>query len=157
MIQFQRSKTLNATPEAVWVTLSDYMNIDAFAPGITKVDALSEQSNGLGAKRRCHFPDGNSVVEEVTTWTEGRGYRVALVDLGKMPLKEMHADIRLAPNGSGKTHVTWSIDFATKFGPLGWIMGQALMKPMMRKALDGNLQGLEDHVTGHTAAVPQPS
>ena len=106
MIQFQRSRTLNASPDAIWTTLSDYMNIDVFAPGITKVDALSEQSNGLGAKRRCHFPDGSSVVEEVTTWTEDRGYRVALVDLGKMPLKEMHAELRLAPNGSGKTYLT---------------------------------------------------
>lgn len=157
MLHVESTRTIAATPASVWATLADYMAIDVIAPEVVKVDVLSDNATGLGAKRRCHFPNGTSLVEEAITWTEGRGYRAAMLEMGKIPFKIAEAEIRLTPTSDGKTHVHWCIDYQPKFGPLGWLMGATLMKPQLRKVLNGNLKGLEDFLLGATDAVPQTS
>ncbi|MEM7188271.1 MAG: SRPBCC family protein [Pseudomonadota bacterium] len=144
MIHHQRTHVINAKPEAVWAVLSRYMHIDEFAPQVTKVEALTAEQGGIGAKRRCHFKDGNSMAEVVTAWDEGRRYRVRLSETQPMPLKEGEAEIAIRPEGAGQTHVTWSMDYRVKYGPIGWLMGQTLMKMMISKILDANLKGLAE-------------
>lgn len=141
MIHFERSLTLDASPDAVWEVLSRYMQIDAFAPQITSVEALTTGEPGPGAKRRNHFANGTSLVETVTDWRPGKGYSVELSDMAAMPLSAAQSDIRIAAVG-GRTRVTWTFDYRVKYGVLGWLMGQTLMKMMMGKVIDGNLQGL---------------
>lgn len=81
------------------------------------------------------------MVEEVTEWSEGRSYRVRATDRGAMPLHDMQAGIAVTAAGEG-SRVAWSVDYRVKYGPLGWLVGQTLMKGMMREVLDGNLRGL---------------
>ncbi len=66
--------------------------------------------------------------------------------MAAMPLHEAHADISIAPLDSGRTRVTWGMDYRVKYGPFGWILGQTMMKMMMGKILDGNLNGLANKV-----------
>ena len=42
--------------------------------------------------------------------------------------------------------MTWTFDYRVKYGPLGWLMGQTLVKMMMGKIIDANLKGLADKV-----------
>ncbi len=151
MIHFQRSYSIDATPEAVWAVLGRYMHIDAFAPLIVSVDALTEGEDGLGSKRRNHFENGTSVVEEVTAWKPNHGFTVKLSDMAAMPLHEAHSEVFITP-GAGGSNVTWTFDYRVKYGPLGWLMGQTLMKMMMGKIIDGNLKGLADAVRANQAA-----
>ena len=154
MIHFERTLDIDATPDAVWAVLGRFMHIDAFAPLVTSVEALTEGEDGLGSRRRCHFADGGSVVEEVTAWDAHRGYRVRLSEMSAMPLHEAHADLAVEPLGDGRSKVTWGFDYRVKFGAFGWVLGQTLMKMMMGKVLDGNLQGLADKVrSNHLAAA----
>lgn len=155
MLHVESTRTISADPATVWPALADYMAIDVIAPEVVKVDVLSENSTGLGAKRRCHFPNGTSLVEEAIKWNEGRGYRAAMLEMGKIPFKTAQAEIRLTPTSDGKTHVYWCIDYQPKFGPLGWLMGATLMKPQLRKVLNGNLTGLEALVTAPNTTMPQ--
>ncbi len=145
MIQHERSLTIDATSDAVWDVLSRYMHIDEIAPQITSVDALTDGEVGLGSKRRNNFANGTSVVEEVTEWKPGSGYTVRLSDMAAMPLHEASSKIRITPTG-GKSKVTWTFDYRVKYGPLGWLMGQTMMKMMMGKIIDANLQGLSNKV-----------
>lgn len=145
MIHFERSLTIDAAPDEVWDILGRIMHIDVFAPEIVSVDALTSGADGVGSKRRNTFKNGTSLVEEVTDWSPGQGYTVKLSDMAAMPLHEASADVRIIPVG-GQARVTWSFDFRVKFGPLGWLMGQTLMKMMMGKIIDGNLQGLAEQV-----------
>ncbi len=145
MIHHERSLTIDADPTAVWAVLSQYMHIDAFAPEITSVDALTDGEVGIGSKRRNHFANGTSLVEEVTKWTPGAGYTVQLSDMAAMPLKEASSEIRIAPTG-GRSKVTWTFDYRVKYGLLGWLLGQSMMKIMMGKIIDANLKGLSDKV-----------
>lgn len=43
-------------------------------------------------------------------------------------------------------YTLWHVDYRVKYGPLGWLMGQTMMKMMMGKIIDANLQGLSDKV-----------
>ncbi len=153
MIHFQRTLDIDATPDAIWEVAGRFMHIDEFAPLVTSVDALTEGEDGLGSKRRCHFSDGGSVVEEVTHWDANRGYRVRLSEMPGMPLHEAYADLTVEPLGDGWSKVIWGFDYRMKYGPFGWVLGQTLMKMMMGKVLDGNLQGLANKVRSNQSAA----
>lgn len=151
MIHFQRTLTIDAMPEAVWAVLGRYMHIDEFAPLITSVDALTEGKDGLGSKRRNHFENGTSVVEEVTVWNPNHNFTVKLSEMDAMPLNEASSEVSIKPS-RGRSEVTWTFDYRVKYGPLGWLMGQTMMKMMMGKIIDGNLKGLADRVRSKQAA-----
>ncbi|WP_371171714.1 SRPBCC family protein [Aliiroseovarius sp. 2305UL8-7] len=119
MIHHGRSLTIDADPEAVWAVLSRSMYVTEFAPQITSVDVLTDGNVGLGAKRRNHFANGTSVVEEVTVWKPGSGYTVELSDMTAKPLHEASSEIRITPTG-GKSKVIWTFNYRVKYGPLGW-------------------------------------
>ena len=155
MIHFQRTLDIDATPEALWAVISRFMHIDEFAPRVKSVDALTDGEDGVGSKRRCHFHDGGSVVEEVTAWEAPRRYRVHLSEMTAMPLREAHAEVSVAPLDSGRARVRWGMDYRVKYGPLGWVLGQTLMKVMMGKVLDGNLKGLASKVESARGAPSQ--
>lgn len=146
MIHYERTLDIDATSDALWAILGRFMHIDEFAPLVKSVDALTDGEDGIGSKRRCHFDDGTSVVEEVTEWDVNRGYRVRLSEMSAMPLHEAHADLAVEPLENGQSRVKWGMDYRVKYGPLGWLLGQTPMKMMMGKILDGNLKGLADKV-----------
>ena len=146
MIHFQRNLVINAGVETVWEELSRFMHIDEFAPMVKSVEALTDGANGVGSKRRCHFEDGGSMAEEVVDWNENKNYRVLLSETEPMPLKRAFAEIAIEAQGPAQTNVVWSMDYQVKWGPLGWLMGQTMMKMMMAKVLDANLNGLADKV-----------
>ncbi|WP_136657603.1 SRPBCC family protein [Nitratireductor sp. XY-223] len=153
MIHHERTLELEATPDAVWAVIGRFMHIDDFAPQVKSVDALTEGEDGMGSKRRCHFDNGNSLVEEVIRWEPNRGYRVRLSEMEPMPLHEALAELSVEPVGNDRSKVTWSMDYRVKFGPVGWLLGQTMMKSMMGKVLDGNLKGLADKVRSNQAAT----
>ncbi len=155
MIHFERTRNIDATPEAIWAVIGRFMHIDEFAPKVKSVDALSEGEDGIGSKRRCHFDDGTSVVEEVTNWEANHSYRVRLSEMTSMPLNEMYAELSVKSIKGGQSKITWSMDYRVKFGPLGWLMGQTMMKLMMGKILDGNLKGLANKVQSNQNATSQ--
>lgn len=155
MIHHQRTLTINATPDKVWKILGNFMQIDEFAPLVKSVDALTEGADGIGSKRRCHFDDGNSVVEEVTVWKPNSRYRVQLSEMDPMPLKEAWAELSIKPVGGSQTQVIWSMAYKVKYGPFGWLLGQTMMKMMMGKVLDGNLKGLAEKVLSNSRSQAQ--
>lgn len=153
MIRTQRNLIIDASADAIWAELSRFMHIDEFCDGITHVDAMTTGEDGVGSKRRNHFAGGNgSMVEEVTEWSINRGYKLRMSEMTNFPAKEASAFITLDPVGS-KTRVTWGLDYRMKFGPLGWLMGQTMLKMMMDKVIDGNLQGLAKKVRSNATVT----
>jgi len=50
------------------------------------------------------------------------------------------------------------MDFVVKFGPLGWLMGNFMMKPMMKRITKDVMKGLAYYVvTGNTVGSKLPS
>ncbi|MDA7657134.1 SRPBCC family protein [Verrucomicrobia bacterium] len=146
LIHYERTLDISATPDAIWAIIGRFMHIDEFAPLVKSVNALTDGENGIGAKRRCNFDDGSSVVEEVTDWQANRGYQVRLSEMTTMPLHEAYAGISIEPLSNGRSRVKWGMDYRVKYGPFGWLLGHTMMKMMMRKVLDGNLNSLANKV-----------
>lgn len=119
MIHFERTHTIDATPEAVWSVLGNFMHIDEFAPLITSVDALTKGEDGLASKRRNHFENGTSLVEEVTAWKANHSFTVELSEMAAMPLHEAHSEVSIEPVSGGRSTVKWTMDYRVKYGQLG--------------------------------------
>jgi len=76
MIHFERTLKIDATPDDVWAVCSNFMHIDEFAPEIVTTEALTDGEDGIGSRRRNHFKNGSSMVEEITEWEPAkRRYR----------------------------------------------------------------------------------
>ncbi len=147
MIHFERTLEINATPDAVWAVCSNFMHIDEFAPEIATTEALTDGEDGVGSKRRNHFKNGSSMVEEITEWEPAkRRYRFQMSEMEPMPLHEAYSAMSIEPMDNGRSIVTWDMDYRMKFGPFGWLLGQTMLKMMMGKILDGNLKGLANKV-----------
>ncbi len=146
MIHFERSLDIDATPDALWSVIGRFMHIDEFAPLVASVEALTDGEDRVGSKRRCNFDDGTSLAEEVTIWEPNRMYRVRMSEMAAIPLHEAYAEISVEPLDKGGARVTWGMDYRVKYGPVGWLMGQTMIKMMMGKIIDGNLRGLSDKV-----------
>ena len=156
MIHFERSLKINATPDDVWAVLGNFMHVNKFAPEIESVDALTNGKDGIGSKRRNHFKNGSSMVEEITEWEPTkRKYRLQMSDMASMPLHEGYSTMSVEPTGNGQSRVIWDMDYRVKYGPFGWLLGQTIMKMMMSKIIDGNLKGLADKVSSNRNATAQ--
>ena len=153
MIHFERSLKIDATPDEVWSVLGNFMQVDEFAPEIVSVDVLTDGEDGPGSKRRNHFKNGTSLVEEITEWEPTkRRVRLQMLEMESMPLHEGYSTISVEPTDNGRSMVIWGMDFRAKYGPVGWLMGQTMMKMMMGKIIDGNLNGLADKVRSNRIA-----
>ncbi len=157
MIYHKRTLEIDACPEAIWAILSRFMQIDEIAPQVAQVQALTHGSSGVGSKRRCYFKNGSSLVEEVTKWEPNSGYSVRLSEISAMPLTEAHVTIVIEPIAGNRAKVTWSMEYAAKHGPIGWLLGQTLIKMMVNKVLGGNLKALNDKVSLDPVPDGQPA
>lgn len=146
MIRHQRTRQIDAAPDEVWAVLGRFMHIDEFAPQVASVEALTDGAVGVGSRRRCTFENGGDMVEEVTAWEPGQSFRVRLSETAPIPLSEGHAFVKIAPAGAGATRVDWGMDYRMKYGPLGWLLGQTMVKAMMGKVIEANLDGLATRV-----------
>ena len=153
MIHNERTLEVDAAPEEVWAVLGRFMHMHEFSPTVESVDALTDDNGGMGSKRRCHFQDGTSVVEEVVEWEPNRKYRVRMSELTAMPLNEAYAELSVEPLANGRSRTKMAMDYRVKFGPFGWLLGQTMMKMMMGKIFNGVLHGLEDKVQSNKAAA----
>ncbi len=153
MIHIERTYTIDATPEAVWAVLGRYMHVDEFAPLIISVEALTDGEDGVGSKRRNHFDNGTSLVEEVTVWNPNKTLTVRMSDMAALPLRDAYAETTIEPLGGERSKVTWSLDLHVKYGPFGWVLGQTVMRVMLGKIINGNLKGLADKVRSNQTAL----
>lgn len=152
MLRVERVLEMDATPAQVWAVMGQFMHIDAFAPQVVRAEALTVGEDQVGSKRRCHFENGQSVVETVTEWDAGRGYQVALSEMESMPMSQANATLRIEQVGN-RARVVWRFAGKMKYGPLGWLMGRVMLRPMMGKVLAGNLEGLAARVASQPTVV----
>ena len=145
MITAQRTMEMDASQQQVWGVFGRFMHINEFHPRVTKVDALTEATTGIGAARRCHFKDGTSAVEKVVAWQEGSSYQVQLTEFS-MPLKQLFMSLSVDPIAANRSRVTMQLRYDVKFGPLGWLMGKTMMANMMGKMMGMVLSGLQKRV-----------
>jgi hypothetical protein len=152
----EKTLKVNVPAEQVWQVLEDYSSIEKFAMTIKSSASVNDISSGLGAKRSCTFNDGSSLVEEIIEYQVGQGYKMALSN-HSMPLKSMQSEMRVTAIDENSSEIYMSADFVVKGGPLGWIMGQLVMRPVMKGIFKKVITGLAYHgATGKIVAEKLP-
>jgi|TARA_B100000809_G_C14935465_1_gene458451 uncharacterized protein YndB with AHSA1/START domain len=143
-MQVYVSRQISLPAEDLWRHLSDFSGVARFHPFVETADQLSASNEGVGARRKCNFYDGKSVVERVIEWEPGRRLKVELSEMN-LPVKWALAEMSLSSINDHETEASISMVFQPKFGLLGALMGVLMMKPMMRKIFSQVLHGLEHH------------
>jgi len=140
----EKTLKVNVRAEKIWKVLKDYNNIEKFAMTIKSSASANEISSGLGAKRTCTFNDGSSLIEEIIEYQEGQGYKMDISN-HSMPLKSMQAEMKVTPIDINTCEIYMSANFVVKGGPLGWVMGQFIMQPVMKGIFKKVMTGLAYH------------
>lgn len=139
-IHLERTMTVNVPSETIWETMKDYGGIEKYSPTIKSSPIIGDLQTGLGAKRKCTFADDSSLVEEIIEYTEGQGYKMLLSEFS-FPLKSMHGEVRVKKIDANSSELFMSADIVTK-GLFGWLLGNVLMRPIMKGAFKKVMSGL---------------
>ncbi|MEO1421473.1 MAG: SRPBCC family protein, partial [Pseudomonadota bacterium] len=110
------------------------------------VEALTTGEDGVGSRRRNFFENGTSITEEVIEWNPNASQRIVGSEFGPIPLRSLVAQIDIIPENTEKTTLQWSLEFKVKYGPVGWLMGQLLMKRAFGTVVAGNLDAVADRI-----------
>ncbi len=152
-------RVIDRPADAVWAILDDFGSVSRYHPLVETSPITNGIGSGLGAERVCHFDNGDSIREKITAYEPDRGYEVEIVDPGKFPLKRAVARLSVEPLDETRSRVGFDMSFKPKFGPLGWLMGKAVMVGQFSKILGRVLEGLETHLqTGEVVSrKPRPT
>ncbi|MGV7222506.1 MAG: SRPBCC family protein [Nitrospinales bacterium] len=128
----------------IWKVLEDYSSIEKFAATVKTSPIVGDKNSGLGAKRLCTFYDGSSLIEEIIDFQDGQGFKMELSEFS-LPLKSMHAEMKVEAVDAETSDISMSSDFVVKGGPLGWLMGYLMMRPIMKGVFKKVMSGLAYH------------
>ncbi len=136
----------NCPPEKVWALLSDLEAVQRYNPTVRRALLQGSLRSGVGAEHACELKPKGRVVERVTHWEEGSalGLEVAESD---WPIHFMRWITRVEPDGAS-TRITQSLEYKVKFGPLGWVLDNLVMKRKLTSTLDEVLGTLVKHAEG---------
>lgn len=132
--------------EKVWLVLKDFGGIEKFAPTIASSPITNSINSGMGSVRKCVFFNDTSVTEEIIAYDEGRGYKIEMIE-HKMPFVSSNYEemfvVRIDDNTS---EINMAVNFEMSGGPLGWMIGSFMLKPLMNSVTKKIITGLAYHV-----------
>jgi uncharacterized protein YndB with AHSA1/START domain len=144
---FQVETTIKAPVAAVWERLAgDIGSIAEWNPGVKESYVLDEaKKSGLGAQRHCDLGANNHLEEQVVKFEEEQAITFRITE-SNMPFA--HADIRfrLSPQQTDTTVVTCSPDYKLKYGCIGELLDECMVKSMYQKGMKNLLAGLKKDV-----------
>lgn len=143
MVHIHREPYLEMAPEAVWNVVADFPNVYKWASMVEHSTQESVNAQGVDAARACHVPGFGKITETVEQWDEGKGLTYRWEASG--PVKEGRSTWTLRREGTG-TRVVIDITAEMRYGLLGELMGQTIMKVQMNRLTDDALKGLEHYI-----------
>jgi len=142
MKPMQSDLRIDAPRYVVWDALADIRTVVAWNPGIDDVECLSEQTTGLGARRRCFTHPSGWLTESITEWDEGTSIAFSVEDAP--PLKNGLARFGMRDDEEG-TWLTASFDYELKLGPIGPVIDRLVVHRQLSAAWSRGLEGLKDY------------
>jgi len=100
--------------EKVWDILADLGSVHIWSPTVASAYYTSEAKGGVGASRRCDFPDGGYVEESATEWKSGESYTLEIRE-GSVPFENARGTFTVRGDGQG-TFVGFAFEYTLKPG-----------------------------------------
>lgn len=147
MSKVQASIHIDAPKKDVWPALADFGQVANFNPNVKESHLTAEQPNGRGATRHCALTvAGASIEERIVDWHDGESYSVEIYESKRVPVvTDMIGALSVDEDGSG-TRVTMSIEYGTKYGPLGSLLDRVAIQAQNTKAIRLVLAGLKHYI-----------
>jgi len=145
VISFNISQNIKAEKNKTWNALSDIGNIADFHPNIEKSYIIGDKKQGLGTQAIWKFYEKGEVTEEITQFTEGESFAVELIE-GTIPVTYAETIFTVKKIQDEKTQVDIVMNFKMKFGILGAVMGNIIVKDKMQERMDNFLDSLETYL-----------
>ncbi len=144
--------------EKVWDVLKDFGGLEKYAPTIATSPITNNINTGLGAIRKCVFFNDSSMSEEIIDYQEGRGYKIKIIEHQMPFVRSNSEEIYVVKIDNNTSEINMSVNFEMSGGPLGWMMGSFMLKPMMNTVTKKIITGLAYHVkTGKLVSDKLPS
>jgi uncharacterized membrane protein len=132
---------IEAPRDRVWSALARLDGFSSYSPMVKSSRLLTEQSQGVGAERRCDAYRPGHIDERVVDWLDHE--RIALEVIGGMPITGIGT---WTLSGSEPTRVVFELEYAPRLGWIGSMMDVLMMRREMTKGFAANLAGLKQHV-----------
>mmetsp|Transcript_531 Transcript_531/g.1816 ORF Transcript_531/g.1816 Transcript_531/m.1816 type:complete len:166 (+) Transcript_531:406-903(+) len=147
MTVIKAARVVNLSIDEAWKMLSDFYNVNRIHPWVKTVDKLSEVERGEGAIRQCNFYDGNSAKEKIVNWDETNYSFSIVVQEASLPLKTATVHFTLSKLAPTRTKLEAQGNANMKYGMLGMLMGELVLKPKLSNALQAVFAGTEYYST----------
>jgi carbon monoxide dehydrogenase subunit G len=144
MTVLENSIRIDATPERVWSALTTLDALSKYDPGVSKVEVLSPERQGLGAARRCDLAPGGWFKERIASWRPAEALSFELYEC-TLPIRRLRHDYELVPDGAG-TIVRQRMEYQLKFGPLGALLDAVMVRRKWDQGIKGFFAGLKRFV-----------
>ncbi len=155
MTQIVTEIRINAPQAQVWAILADYGGVHKFSPSIRASRYTSTEKQGVGIRRHFDLTPMGSLQEEIVAWDEGNRYTSAVYDSrGVPPFQKAEGTMVLKPEGN-QTVVTFTFDYALKFGVIGTLLNQLFLKRQFETGLPQVLVGLKHYCETGEAVSPE--
>lgn len=143
-------------PERVWAVLSDLEAVQHYNPTVRAAAVRGERRSGVGAERVCELRPKGRVIERVTHWEDQRAVGLEVTE-SDWPIRFMRWVTRVEPTAGG-SRITQTLEYAMRFGPVGWLLDALMMKRKLSAALDDVFARLARHAEARSSATgPQRS
>jgi hypothetical protein len=141
-------------PERVWAVLADLEAVQHYNPTVRTAAIKGSRRSGVGAERVCELLPKGRVVERVTRWEDGRAVGLEVTE-SDWPIRFMRWVTRVEQTGHG-SRISQTLEYAVKFGPVGWLLDTLVMKRKLSVTLDEVFARLARHAeAGSTGADPR--
>lgn len=134
MTTLHHDVTARCPPERVWALLADLEAVAIYNQTIAAARVRGAARAGVGAERECDLKPSGRVVERVIAWDEGRAVGLEVVE-SDWPIVFMRWTTRVDADEAG-ARITQELTYQVKFGPLGWLLDNLVMRRKLTSTLD---------------------
>ena len=133
-----------AKPEKVWDVLTDLEAVQHYNPGVKQARYNTELRAGVGAGRQCDLVPKGWVKERVTAWEPQKSFTMELYE-SQWPLVFMRWRTAITAYGKG-TRISQKMEYQVKFGLLGRLLDQLVMRKKLDKTLSEVFTSLKHYI-----------
>lgn len=135
-MHLEQTIEIEAPIDEVWSKISNLADIQNWTKAVKESHFHTEITRGIGAGRTCDVPGFGTLVENVLDWEEGKSFRLSLEGLPFF-IKSASGGWRLEELGPNRTRGVTTIDFETKFWPVGVLLEKYGLGPQFDKTIKG--------------------
>lgn len=136
--------TIKAPIEKIWEALSEVETLDKYDPTVIKSIAISESTNGIGAKRKVSMKDGKNWFEEqCISWNPNKELTYELTACS-FPIHQLRHSYTFERVG-GDVKVKQVMQYKVKFGWFGRVLDSLMIRKQSDAGIKQFLAGLKSY------------